>query len=356
MRGLTKKEKLLIQYGFLLVLISITVYLVSTTLDITLIPKIINMVKIEYIFLGILFVVIYMVIEAMVLNKIINSINKKRIKSKGIKLATMGMYYNLVTPFASGSQPMQIYALMKYDVNFSKSVAIVTNKTLIYQSIVTIYCAVLVLFNMNLLKSEMPSVMILIIVGIVMNVTMVLGGIFIVLSPKNVKSILGYIINFLVKFKLFNFLEDKRENINRYVEEYNYSIRVFIKDKRALLYSIIMTVIQLTVFFSLVFCVYKAFSLNGISYLKLVALQVFLYMSISPIPTPGNVGANEFIFLTLFKNVFPKELIGYSVFLYSGFVYYLILIICGVFTINTHYQISKLEKEKVRISSQEINI
>lgn len=39
---------------------------------------------------------------------------------------------------------MQIYALNKYDINLSKSIAIVTNKTVLFQTVVTIYSAVII--------------------------------------------------------------------------------------------------------------------------------------------------------------------------------------------------------------------
>ncbi len=45
MLNLTKTQKICIQYGFLLLLICMTVYLVSTTLDITLIPMIMKLVN-----------------------------------------------------------------------------------------------------------------------------------------------------------------------------------------------------------------------------------------------------------------------------------------------------------------------
>ena len=64
-------------------------------------------------------------------------------------------------------------------------------------------------------------------------------------------------------------------------------------------------------------------------------------MSVSPIPTPGNVGANEVAFLTIFANVFPGNIIGYSVFLYSIYVYYFLVVVCGLFTIHTHYHMNK---------------
>ena len=50
MLNLTKTQKICIQYGFLLLLICMTVYLVSTTLDITLIPMIMKLVNKKFIF------------------------------------------------------------------------------------------------------------------------------------------------------------------------------------------------------------------------------------------------------------------------------------------------------------------
>ena len=64
-------------------------------------------------------------------------------------------------------------------------------------------------------------------------------------------------------------------------------------------------------------------------------------MAVSPVPTPGNVGANEIVFFTIFKGIFPKDLIGYSVFVYGIFVYYFILLFCGICTIIIHYKMKK---------------
>ena len=261
----------------------------------------------------------------------------------------MGLYYNLVTPFASGSQPIQIYSLTKCNMSFSKAIAIVTNKTVVFQSIVTMYCGYLIVTNINLLKAEMPSVLMLVTAGMIMNTVMLLVGLLIVFNPKQIKLISSYCINILTKFKIFKFLKNKKDKINNYIDEYNYSIKIFLKDKKSVFLSLILTILQLSVFFSISYCVYKAFNLSGVSYFRILTLQVFLYMAISPIPTPGNVGANELAFLTIFSDVFPKELIGYAVFLYGGFVYYILMIVSGIFTITTHYKIREIKKEKVEI-------
>ena len=341
MLNLTKTQKICIQYGFLLLLICMTVYLVSTTLDITLIPMIIKLVNKKFIFIGFLIMVLYIILECTIINILIKTIQKTKVRFLAVKIAMMGFYYNLVTPFASGSQPMQIYALNKYDINLSKSIAIVTNKTVLFQTVVTIYSAVIIFLNIDVLKNELPSILVLMSIGMVMNIVSLLGGMLIVLSPNTMKIIVKVIVNILYRLKIFKSLNKKIHTINRFIDEYSYSIKLFIKNKKALCLSIILTIIQLTVFFSISYCVYKAFNLNGLSLFEVLSLQVFLYMSVSPIPTPGNVGANEVAFLTIFSNVFPGNIIGYSVFLYSIYVYYFLVVVCGLFTIHTHYHMNK---------------
>lgn len=341
MLNLTKTQKICIQYGFLLLLICMTVYLVSTTLDITLIPMIMKLVNKKFIFIGFLIMVLYIILECTIINILIKTIQKTKVRFLAVKIAMMGFYYNLVTPFASGSQPMQIYALNKYDINLSKSIAIVTNKTVLFQTVVTIYSAVIIFLNIEVLKNELPSMLVLMSIGMVMNIISLLGGMLIVLTPNTMKIIVKVIVNILYRLNIFKSLNKKIHTINKFIDEYSYSIKLFIKNKKALFLSIILTIIQLTVFFSISYCVYKAFNLNGLSLFEVLSLQVFLYMSVSPIPTPGNVGANEVAFLTIFANVFPGNIIGYSVFLYSIYVYYFLVVVCGLFTIHTHYHMNK---------------
>lgn len=341
MLNLTKTQKICIQYGFLLLLICMTVYLVSTTLDITLIPMIMKLVNKKFIFIGFLIMVLYIILECTIINILIKTIQKTKVRFLAVKIAMMGFYYNLVTPFASGSQPMQIYALNKYDINLSKSIAIVTNKTVLFQTVVTIYSAVIIFLNIEVLKNELPSMLVLMSIGMVMNIVSLLGGMLIVLTPNTMKIIVKVIVNILYRLNIFKSLNKKIHTINKFIDEYSYSIKLFIKNKKALCLSIILTIIQLTVFLSISYCVYKAFNLNGLSLFEVLSLQVFLYMSVSPIPTPGNVGANEVAFLTIFANVFPGNIIGYSVFLYSIYVYYFLVVVCGLFTIHTHYHMNK---------------
>lgn len=340
----SKRRKNILQYSFLIFLMIFTTYLVMNTLDISMIPTIIEIIDYRYLLLGVLLILGYIVLEGYIIKIIINSINKSKSGLLGFKVATIGLYYNLVTPLASGSQPMQIYTLSKSKVSVSKAIAIVVNKTVVFQTIVTLYCGFLIFVNINSLRNELNPVLILVSTGVTMNIIMLCIGFLIVYSPNKTKKIMKVTISLLKKIKMFKFVEKKEVELEKFIDEYNYSINTFIKDKRALIKSMALTVIQLSMYFSIAFCIYKALRLTGDSYWHILTLQVFLYMAVSPIPTPGNVGANEIAFFTIFKGVFPELVIGYAVFLYGILIYYLMLIVCGILTIIAHYTMDKKKK------------
>ena len=344
-------NKNLLQYGFLILLIGITTSIVFKTLDISLLSNVLSMVDEKYLAIGGLAILVNIALEGLVLRILIDGIHKVNVRLRGLKLATVGFYYNLVTPFASGSQPMQIYILTKYKMPLSKAGAIITNKSILYQLVVTMYCSILIIFNFKLIRTQMSAVIPLVVLGIAMNLFTALMAILIILNPSKVKYYTRLFINFICRFKLFKSLENKFDNAESFIDDYSQSIQFFMKNKKLMISTVLITVVQISFYFSISFWIYKAFNLQGHTYLNILTLQVLLYMAISPIPTPGNVGANELAFFTIFKGVFPTYLMGYAVFLYGGFMYYLILIGSGIFTIITHHRIKANCSPKQNLAS-----
>ena len=347
-----KKKKTFIRYVFLLALMGVTVYLVLKSLDISMLSSVIAMVKKEYLLVGGIAVILYIILEGVILQVIINEQYKLKSHFVGFRLAIMWFYYNLVTPFASGSQPIQIYVLNKYKVPLSKSTGIITNKTILYQVVITLYCSLFIFLNINKLQYDLKTVMPFVVLGLGVNLFTFIIAFLAILNTPKIKRWCHKFVAYLVKFKLFKFLKIKEDRIDTFIDEYTEAIKFFMKNKKLLIITVILTVIQIACYFSVAYWIYKAFNLNGYSFIYLMTLQVYLYMAISPIPTPGNIGANELAFFTIFKRVFPQTLLGYAVFLYGGFMYYLILILSGIFTIYSHYRMDKkMECGKISVKT-----
>ena len=115
-----------------------------------------------------------------------------------------------------------------------------------------------------------------------MNIFSLLGGILIVLSPNAMKLIIKMSVNLLSKLKLFKTLNEKLNIINKFIDEYSYSINLFVKNKKALYLSVILTIAQLTVFFSVSSCIYRAFNLNEETYIiHIIIASYFIYVNFS---------------------------------------------------------------------------
>ena len=71
---LSKRQKDILQYTFLLFLIVLTTYIVSTTLDISILPDIIKIIDFKYILLGFGLVLLYILLEGYIIKIILNSV------------------------------------------------------------------------------------------------------------------------------------------------------------------------------------------------------------------------------------------------------------------------------------------
>ncbi len=78
-------------------------------------------------------------------------------------------------------------------------------------------------------------------------------------------------------------------------------------NKKLLFKTTVLTVIQLTAYFSVSYWIYRSFNLNQNHLVYLITLQTLLYMAVSPIPTPGNIGANEIAFLVYLMAYFQNQ-------------------------------------------------
>ena len=175
---------------------------------------------------------IYIILEGIILQMIINEQNKLENGFVGFKLSIIGFYYNLVTPFASGSQPIQIYVLNRYKVPLSKATGIITNKTILYQVVVTIYCAVFIIISANKLKYDLTTVMPFAILGLGVNLATFILGFLAMINTSKIKEISHRFVEYLTKFRLFKILKSKENKIDIFIDEYTESIKFFMKNKK----------------------------------------------------------------------------------------------------------------------------
>ncbi len=228
---------------------------------------------------------------------------------------------------------MQLFSLMKDGLSAHFGTAVLVNKFLVFQIGITLYSLGLVIWRYQTLMGTIQSSVGFVFIGLTINTLGLSGIMLLVFNPEVLKRILGSIFAFVHSVKKMKRYDERVISLNNRIDAYTESIRYMLQHRKLLIKVSLLTMIQLTAYFSTTFFIYRALGLESRAFIDIIAVQAILYMSISFIPSPGTAGAAEGGFLLLFGSLFTKPYIGYAVLLWRGVSYYLNLIFSGLFTL-----------------------
>jgi len=87
--------------------------------------------QIQWIIVAALFMLLYWISEAKTLQSVVFLMKKDYKFKQAFKVTMTGQYFNSITPFASGGQPMQLYALTKQELGAGSSGSVLMIKFII---------------------------------------------------------------------------------------------------------------------------------------------------------------------------------------------------------------------------------
>ena len=312
--------------------------------------KTIKDINIRYILIAVLFIFIFWLLEAGMIYALIIKFtaNTRTLKTFWLALKTtmIGQYYSNITPLATGGQPVQLLILKDEDIPFSSGTAILICKFLLYQVSVTIYSFSLAVYKAKLLSNYYNGASVFIIVGLTVNMVMLSIIILIAFNPNVLLKLCKSLYDLLYKLHIVKDINNLMQRTENFVSEYKGSIGKLKEDYFFTIKMFAITFIQLTVFFSITFFIYKSLNLKGASAFEIICLQSFLYMAVSFIPTPGTAGASEVGFLLLLGHLFPSNIVSTALLLWRGISYYFSLIFSGIFS----FAVATLRKKKFFIN------
>lgn len=343
-----KKKK----YGLIFIIMSaiIMFLILFKNNDLANIINAIKVINIKFILTAIMFMFIFWILEAFMIYSLIIKFtdNKKNFKNfwLAVKVTMIGQYYSNITPLASGGQPVQLIVLKDDDISLSNGTAILISKFLLFQIGVTIYSLILALYKVNILTNSYYGASAFIITGLALNMIMLTSIILIAFNQQILLKFCEKLFALLHKIRIIKDVQTIMGKTEKFILEYKDSISKLNEDYWFTVKMFIITFIQLTVFFSTTFFVYKSFNLDGSNFIDIICLQAFLYMAVSFIPTPGTAGASEVGFMLLLSHLFPTNVITTALLLWRGISYYFSLIFSGIFS----FLVTALDKKKIFIN------
>lgn len=344
-----KKFKKIFGFAFIILSTLVMLAIMFKNNDLFDLFKIVKKINTDYILIALVFIIVFWLLESVMIFSLITKFTGRKRNFKNfwlaVKVTMIGQYYSNITPLASGGQPVQLYVLKDGNISLSNGTAILISKFLLFQIGVTLYSFLLAVYKIKLLVNFNNSASIFVITGLTINMIMLTAIVLIAFNQHVLLKLCDFLLKILHKMHIVKNIEKIMNKTEKFISEYKNSIGKLKEDYYYTIKMFAITFIQLTVFFSTTYFVYKSFNLNESNILDLICLQSFLYMAVSFIPTPGTAGASEIGFVLLLGQLFPHSLISAALLLWRGVSFYFSLIFSGVFS----FVVTTLGKKKVII-------
>jgi uncharacterized protein (TIRG00374 family) len=140
-------------------------------------------------------------------------------------------------------------------------------------------------------------------------------------------------------------IKERQEGIEEGLEKYNESAKFIKQHKIEFVKAVLRVFIQIGLYYSVPFFVYKAFGLSGYNFFQIFVMQAVLYTTVSSLPLPGAIGISETIFLKIFKPAFGKSLISGAMLLSRGITFYIYVIVSLIVVIITATKTKNIKGE-----------
>ena len=240
---------------------------------------------------------------------------------QAIAVDQIGVFYNAVTPGASGGQIMQAYTYKKQGVPVSSAVSILAMYSIVYQIILIIFGTASFIIKYDfiteigyiqttIIVNNVPlniPIWPLTIIGFVLNLG-VIAIVFLMGYWHGFHNfVMGPVITFLSKIKLVKNPDKQRENLRIQVENFKIEFRRLSTNIPFLLLVVVSFSAYMILKFSIPFFVGKALGNqspvpDGRAFWDCIFLGNYHQMITGLIPIPGSAGISEFVFYNLFLN------------------------------------------------------
>lgn len=249
--------------------------------------------------------------------------------------ATMiGQFFNCITPFSSGGQPMQAWYLVKKGVSLSFASCSLLIKFIVYQFVLTIYSALTLLLCFKSFAGRISSIGWLIFVGFGVNLLVITGLLCLGFLRRPTEKVLYGSVSLLKKVKLISeqAASKAKERIQKELMEFYEGFAQIRQDIGGILAMSALTAVQLTAFFLIPLCIFYAFGLGKVDVLLMICAGAFVLNFTSFIPLPGAAAGAEIGFHTIFSIFFPTHILSVAILFWRLLTFYLPICVGGCFT------------------------
>ena len=295
--------------------------------------------KLIYIILAIVLYFISVALKGIVNYLIVNDKEKISI-TEAIKHNVIIQFFNGITPFSTGGQPMEIYLLKEHKIPLSKATEYTVQSFIFYQVALVICGIIAVLYNLAFhIFPKVELLQHLVLLGFIINIAVVV----VLLLISNSERILLSMSK--ISYKILNKLKIKttEEDIENKFREFLKGSRDLKKRKKLIVFGILLNMLSLIALYSIPLIIIIGIGEN-ISWIDTLVSSAYVYVIGSFVPIPGASGGIEYGFTQFFGNFISAGSIS-ALLLVWRFVTYYVGMIVGALTFYIEKKVQNEDRD-----------
>ncbi len=294
-------KKILYNGAFLLLCIGVSAYFVLSGQDASAVLAYIMDSSQLYWLLGFVLVIAFILCESIIIFYLLRVFGETPRFSHCCLYSFVGFFFSLVTPTASGGQPMQLVFMKRDGLSLTRCIVTLLLITITYKLVLILVGIAVLVFRPTTIIALIDPVMGWIYLGMVLNVLCVGGMLALVLIPSTTASVAFGCLRIARKFAGEERTERWKERLTDALKNYR-AASVLIKTHGLVALNVMLiTLVQRFLLFAVTFVVLLSFSIDSLSLLETVLLQGSISLSADMLPVPGGLGISEHLYGIIFQ-------------------------------------------------------
>lgn len=287
------------------------------------------------IMVGVILIIGYWLLRALALYIVVKKYKKDIKYSKMLHQILITQFFNGITPFATGGEPMQVYMLNKSGVKVAQATNIIVQEFIMYQAALVLVGLIALILNFAFdICNVNPVLFNLILIGFIINIGVGVISLFISFSKKFSTFLVNFCLKVGIKLRLIKNKEKTTEIWNEKVKEYNASGTMLKENKKLFFTCVFVNLLALIIFYLIPFFVFMSMGQN-VGVMEVIVLSAFILLVGNFVPLPGGSGGIEGAFLEFFKTIIPfvdtrEAILKSALIIWRVITYYFGIVIGGV--------------------------
>lgn len=251
---------------------------------------------------------------------------------KAIKHNMITQFFNGITPFSTGGQPMEIYMLHQKGIRIPKATNLIMQTFIFYQVALVFFGIIAVVFNSMFSYFNVSSLLNgLILLGFSINTFVAILLFVVSFSKKSNAWLLKTGLNILTKLKI---VKDKEKTYVAWkdrLDDFHESASHLKKNKGLFLKGVIYNFLGLVSYYIIPLLIaYSMGSYTSMNGLEAIVASAYVLIMASFVPIPGASGGIEYGFLSFFGNFIKGPMLSAMLLMWRFVTYYLPMILGAI--------------------------